>query len=54
VGAAQAVRCARCAILNSFLERAAIYHFPSLRERYETKARENLAGAITALQAFVT
>jgi predicted metal-dependent HD superfamily phosphohydrolase len=40
----------RCAILESFLKRPAIYHFAEFRTRYETAARDNLAAAITKLK----
>jgi predicted metal-dependent HD superfamily phosphohydrolase len=42
---------ARCAILESFLRRASIYHFPVFRERYEARARMNLQATIAALSA---
>lgn len=40
---------ARTAVLTSFLARPAIYHVPMFRERFEQRARENLARAIEAL-----
>lgn len=39
----------RSAVLQSFLDRPAIYNTPWFRERYETAARTNLAAAIAAL-----
>jgi predicted metal-dependent HD superfamily phosphohydrolase len=41
---------ARSAILESFLRRPTIYHWPRFRARYETAARRNLERAITALR----
>ena len=40
---------ARSGILQSFLTRPAIYHWPQFRERYEAAARENLERAIRSL-----
>ena len=42
-------RTARVRILRSFLERPTIFNWPQLRERYEARARANLARAIEAL-----
>jgi predicted metal-dependent HD superfamily phosphohydrolase len=39
-------RTKRRAILQSFLDRPSIYGTPVYRERFEAKARENLARAI--------
>jgi predicted metal-dependent HD superfamily phosphohydrolase len=41
----------RCAILESFLKRPAIYRFDEFRTRYEAAARANLASAIAKLQS---
>ena len=41
---------ARVGILRGILARPRIFHFEPFRERYETRARENLARAIEALQ----
>jgi predicted metal-dependent HD superfamily phosphohydrolase len=41
----------RCAILQSFLKRPAIYRFDKFRTRYEAAARENLAAAIARLKS---
>lgn len=40
---------ARSAVLRSFLDRPAIYHWPAFRERYETQARSNLERALADL-----
>jgi predicted metal-dependent HD superfamily phosphohydrolase len=40
---------ARVHILQSFLARPSIYHWPYFRERYEVSARENLQRAISRL-----
>lgn len=40
----------RTAILQSFLNRPKIYHWPVMREKFEARARENLARAILALE----
>ncbi len=40
----------RTAILKSFLDRPAIYHWSVIREKLEARARENLTHAIEALQ----
>jgi predicted metal-dependent HD superfamily phosphohydrolase len=40
---------ARRAILQSFLDRPSIYHWPHFREHYEVDARANLARALAAL-----
>ena len=42
---------ARCAILESFLKRPAIYRYPEFQRRYEAAARVNLASAIARLRA---
>jgi len=42
---------ARSSILESFLQRPAIYHFPPFRERYEATARMNLERALRALES---
>lgn len=36
-------------VLRSFVERAAIYSTPFFRERYEARARENIAGSLARL-----
>ena len=41
----------RCAILESFLKRPAIYRFDEFRRRYEAPARDNLTAAIARLKA---
>jgi predicted metal-dependent HD superfamily phosphohydrolase len=41
---------ARVGVLQGFLERQRIYHFDAFAERYEVRARENLAGAIGVLR----
>ena len=41
---------ARVGILRGILARPRIFHFAPFRERYESRARENLARAIEALQ----
>jgi predicted metal-dependent HD superfamily phosphohydrolase len=40
----------RCAILESFLKRTAIYRYPEFQRRYEVPARLNLAAAIARLK----
>lgn len=42
-------RSTRAKILARFLERPALYHHPKLRERFEARARENLARALSEL-----
>jgi predicted metal-dependent HD superfamily phosphohydrolase len=39
----------RCAILESFLNRASIFRYPEFQRRYEATARVNLALAIARL-----
>ncbi len=41
---------ARRAILQSFLDRPFIYHWPQFRDRYEVSARANLERSLEALQ----
>jgi predicted metal-dependent HD superfamily phosphohydrolase len=48
---AQAFREGRAKILQSFLERPAIYSLPFFRNKYETAARVNLARSIQQLQS---
>lgn len=41
----------RCALLQGFLDRDAIYHTPAMHRRLEARARENLARSVAALSA---
>ena len=40
----------RTAILKSFLDRPAIFHWPVMREKFEARSRENLSRAIDLLR----
>lgn len=47
----EAYRAGRAAVLRRFQERASIYGTPLLRERYEPRARENIARSLAELTA---
>jgi predicted metal-dependent HD superfamily phosphohydrolase len=46
-----AYRAGRAAVLERFLTRAAIFPDPRFAERYEARARENIAREIASLRA---
>ncbi|CAN7769077.1 HD domain-containing protein [Mesorhizobium sp. LjNodule214] len=44
-------RAGRCAVLKTFLARPHIYHTEEFRQRFEPRARRNMARSIAALEA---